>query len=62
MKRYRLTKRAQILYAILGAVTFCFLVGLSAAEFTFGTIVLIAVMLIIFGVCGYMLSTYGREK
>ena len=62
VKKYRLTKKAQTLYAVLSATAFCLLVGVSAAEFTFGSIVFIGVTLAIFGVCGYMLTAYGREK
>ena len=60
-KRYRLKKWAQTVYTTVGAICFCFLVGLSACDFSFWSIVLIAVALIGFGACGYMLDTYGRE-
>lgn len=59
-KTYRLKKWAQTVYATVGAICFCFLVGLSAAEFSFATIALIAVALIGFGVSAHMLEKYGR--
>lgn len=59
-KKYRLKKWAQTVYAIVAAISFCFLVGLSSCDFSFGSIVLIAIALGIFGGSGYMLGKYGR--
>lgn len=61
-KKYRLKKWAQTLYAVIGAVCFCFLVGLNAMEFTFASIVIVGVILGIFGFSAHMLSTYGRVE
>ena len=60
-KKYRLKKWAQTVYAIMGAIAFCFLVGISACDFSFTSIVMIATALVIFGGSGYMLNKYGRE-
>ena len=61
-KRYRLKKWAQTVYATVAAICFCFMVGLATCDFSFTSIVIIAVIFGVFGGCGYMLSKYGRVE
>ena len=59
-KRYRLKKWAQTVYATVAAICFCFMVGLATCDFSFTSIVIIAVIFTVFGVSMHMLEKYGR--
>ncbi len=59
-KKYRLKKWAQTVYATVAAICFCFMVGLSTCDFSFTSIVIIAVIFTVFGVSMHMLEKYGR--
>ena len=61
-KTYRLKKWAQTVYATVAAICFCFLIGISACDFSFTSIMIIAVVLIVFGVSMHMLEKYGRAE